>query len=337
MRAYLPRRNMYLQRILAGEGISSSACESCQLPGRWRCLCCLGRPLFCRRCCRSQHQRLIFHRVQKWTGKFFQDASLWEVGVRLSIGHGGDNCPSQETLIECCATLEERKDELDRLSILHQSQNFHSNSTPAADERMGSPTPEADERMGSPEPQRDDDDDPEDPTWEDVPPDQEYAPLRTPMPAKDDLDIEHLLIFDSSGLISLPVIWCRCAASDQTQDEMLIDLQLLPASYEKIRTVFTFRCLDDYRLSNLECKTTAYQYFQRLKRLTNPAFPNSVPNRYHEFRRCSRQWRDLKLRKWFGFGHRILAPSRGDLALFCAACPQPGVNLPANYASRFTE
>ena len=205
-------------------------------------------------------------------------------------------------------------------------------------------------RTESPEP--DDEltnDDPDDPTWEDVPPEREKVPLRTPTPLKDDLDIEHLLIVDSSGLISLPVIWCQCAADNHPEDNrmqdsfhhspdvMLLDLELLPASYDNIKTVFTFRCLDDYHLSNLECKMTAYQYFQQLRRITNPAFPQSVPNRYIEFRRCTWQWRDLKLRKWFGFGHRLLAPSRGDLALFCAACPQPGVNLPADYASRYTE
>jgi hypothetical protein len=56
----------------------------------------------------------------------------------------------------------------------------------------------------------------------------------------------------------------------------------------------------------------------------------SIPkNRYRELMRVSRQWRDLLTRKRFGFGHdtdRI--PAAGDLALFCPACPQPGINLP---------
>ena len=134
----------------------------------------------------------------------------------------------------------------------------------------------------------------------------------------------------------MPVIWCRCPDAEHWQDELLIDLQMLPASYERIRTVFTFQCLDDYRLSNLECKTSAYQYFQRLCRLTNLAFPRLVPNRYNEFLRCTRQWRDLKLHKWFGFGHQHLAPGRESLALFCAVCLQPGVNLLPDYAFRYT-
>jgi hypothetical protein len=48
--------------------------------------------------------------------------------------------------------------------------------------------------------------------------------------------------------------------------------------------------------------------------------------------RVSRQWRDLTLRKEFGKGHDPDAvPSEGGLALFCPACPQPGINTPADW------
>lgn len=49
--------------------------------------------------------------------------------------------------------------------------------------------------------------------------------------------------------------------------------------------------------------------------------------------RVARQWRQLKLLKWHGFGHDREDPKDGELALFCPACPQPGINvtLPAEY------
>src|SRR5215472_17828221 len=48
--------------------------------------------------------------------------------------------------------------------------------------------------------------------------------------------------------------------------------------------------------------------------------------------RVYQQWNDLQLRKAFGFGHNINhQPQNGDLALFCPACPQPGINLPDNW------
>ncbi|KAG1841152.1 hypothetical protein C8R48DRAFT_548589, partial [Suillus tomentosus] len=37
-------------------------------------------------------------------------------------------------------------------------------------------------------------------------------------------------------------------------------------------------------------------------------------------------WRQLKTMKWHGFGHHSDNPSTGELALFCPAYPQPGIN-----------
>jgi hypothetical protein len=238
-------------------------------------------------------------------------------GFTIMRGAYGGDLPLQETLLGACGLLEAEKDRAD----------------------VQLPPPERKHDQDYIDDDNDDpsrvDDDPDDPEWQDIP-EFQIDPLRTPTPSKDELEIEHLLLVDASGLISLPAIWCSCEAADRKPDEDLLDLQLFPVSYTKIKTVFTFRCLDDYRLSNLECKTTAYQYYQKLRRLTNPALPQSVPNRYNEFRRATRQWRNLKLRKWFGFGHQLLPPMKGTMALFCAACPQPGVNLPADHDIRYT-
>ena len=55
-------------------------------------------------------------------------------------------------------------------------------------------------------------------------------------------------------------------------------------------------------------------------------------NRYKELLRTSRLWRDLHARKHFGFGHETdKSPGIGDLAIFCPACPQPGINLPPGW------
>ncbi|KAI6156251.1 hypothetical protein EDD17DRAFT_1779701 [Pisolithus thermaeus] len=73
-------------------------------------------------------------------------------------------------------------------------------------------------------------------------------------------------------------------------------------------------------------------FYQKLKRFTNNAFPERVPDRYRELMRVSQLWRDLKHRKWFGFGHDPgQDPGDGGLALFCPASPQPGLNLPADW------
>src|SRR5271163_4934873 len=54
-------------------------------------------------------------------------------------------------------------------------------------------------------------------------------------------------------------------------------------------------------------------------------------NRYRELLRVSRQWRNLKEWKWFGFGHRKEIPGPAEMALFCPTCPQPGINLPETW------
>ncbi|KIO05537.1 hypothetical protein M404DRAFT_140741, partial [Pisolithus tinctorius Marx 270] len=59
-------------------------------------------------------------------------------------------------------------------------------------------------------------------------------------------------------------------------------------------------------------------------------------DRYRELMRVSRLWRDLKHRKWFGFGHdKEQDPRQGELALFCPACPQPGINLPPDWKTQY--
>ncbi|KIK11700.1 hypothetical protein PISMIDRAFT_122258, partial [Pisolithus microcarpus 441] len=57
-----------------------------------------------------------------------------------------------------------------------------------------------------------------------------------------------------------------------------------------------------------------------------------------ELMRVSQLWRDLKHRKWFGFGHDTeLDPGEGGLALFCPACPQPGINLPPDWKAWYDQ
>ncbi|KAG2738524.1 hypothetical protein P692DRAFT_201873906 [Suillus brevipes Sb2] len=118
---------------------------------------------------------------------------------------------------------------------------------------------------------------------------------------------------------------------------------LFPASFTSPKTAFTFAVLDDFLLDNLECRTSVMNYYSKLRRVTSSVFPHLVPvsavdvllciphngrkDRYRELMRVGRQWRQLKQLKWHGFGHEKRKPKAGELALFCPACPQPGVNV----------
>ncbi|KAG1855363.1 hypothetical protein DFJ58DRAFT_841154 [Suillus subalutaceus] len=100
----------------------------------------------------------------------------------------------------------------------------------------------------------------------------------------------------------------------------LFEIGLFPASFTLPKTVFTFAVLDNFLLDNLECGMLAMNYYSKLRRITSSVFPHLVP------------WRQLKQLKWHGFGHEKQKPKSGELALFCPACPQPGVNI--NLAER---
>ncbi|KAG2078756.1 hypothetical protein BDR04DRAFT_1124429 [Suillus decipiens] len=99
-----------------------------------------------------------------------------------------------------------------------------------------------------------------------------------------------------------------------------------------LKTAFTFRVLDDFLLDNLECGTSAMNYYSKLQQMTLSMFPHLVL-----LMRVARQWRQLKAMKWHGFGHCSDDPKAGDLTLFCLACPEPGINMSMSGGDSFNE
>ncbi len=62
-----------------------------------------------------------------------------------------------------------------------------------------------------------------------------------------------------------------------------------------------------------------------------------LQNLYKQFLRATRQWRDLTTRMQNGIGNQPEdhIPEDGAMAIFCPACPQPGVNLPEDWQTRY--
>ena len=70
-------------------------CNRCNLPGaKWRCKECFGDRLLCTKCCKEEHAFSPFHRIQRWQGSHFVPAALWQVGIKLYLGHQGNQCPN---------------------------------------------------------------------------------------------------------------------------------------------------------------------------------------------------------------------------------------------------
>ncbi|KAI0684115.1 hypothetical protein BC835DRAFT_1208717, partial [Cytidiella melzeri] len=137
-------------------------------------------------------------------------------------------------------------------------------------------------------------------------------------------------VVDSSGIAEHTFHFCTCRNA-ASQVQQLLEAKLFPASYEKIKTGFSFKVLDDYMLESTACQTSGNAFWSKLQCRTDNAFTSDVPDRYREFFRVSRCWRYLQIRKWFGVGYSNSSLKEGELALFCAACPQPGINMPAGW------
>ena len=143
----------------------------------------------------------------------------------------------------------------------------------------------------------------------------------------------YVRVVHTNGIHNIAMISCSCQGPDHLAND-LIAARLLPASFERIRTIFTSDVLNYFRLSNLELKATAYQFYHLLQRITNPLEPASVVNLYREFRRMTRIWCWMKRLKWAGYGMKKAPASEvtpGQLSVFCPACPQPGINIPDNW------
>lgn len=155
--------------------------------------------------------------------------------------------------------------------------------------------------------------------------------LRYPK-GRDSNDNPWMIIVDITGVHHLPVHFCNCATA-APQHIQLLQLRMYPVSYDRPRTAFTFRILDDFNLDNLETKSSAQRYYAKITRLTSNAFPQSVPDRYREFTRVIREWRNIELRKHSGVFGKDAGKDipRGGLVSFCPACPQPGINLPNDW------
>jgi hypothetical protein len=155
----------------------------------------------------------------------------------------------------------------------------------------------------------------------------------TNVPHADSLKNPYVRVVHTNGIHHIALVYCGCHGPEISNCDLMA-ARLVPTSFDRYRTLFTHAVLDDFRLANLECKTSAYQYFQTLCRLTAPMAPDTAPNLYHELRRMSRVWRWMKKLKWAGFGHKagdVQEPAAGELANFCPACPQPEINLPEKW------
>jgi hypothetical protein len=152
-------------------------------------------------------------------------------------------------------------------------------------------------------------------------------------PGCDALNNQYVRVIHTNGIHHIALVGCTCRGKEYMISD-LIYARMVPTSFERVRTIFTAAVLDHFRLCNLEMRSSAFQFFQMLRRVTLPISPSQAVNFYHELRRLSRLWRWIKKLKWSGYGQKPgekIEPGAGDLSFYCAACPQPGINIPSDW------
>ena len=85
-----------------------------------------------------------------------------------------------------------------------------------------------------------------------------------------------MVIVDISGVHHVSVAFCTCSGA-QSLDMQLLNMGLYPATSKNPQTAFTFAVLDDVLLTAKECRTSIMNYYNKLRRLTDDAFPHDVP------------------------------------------------------------
>ena len=89
-----------------------------------------------------------------------------------------------------------------------------------------------------------------------------------------------ITMVNQTGVFEMEVLFCVCPNAG-TNDEQLLQAGMFPSTFRHIETTFTFSVLDDFLADNLECKTTAQQYYSKLQSITNRMFPDNVPVCYN--------------------------------------------------------
>ncbi|KAH8069588.1 hypothetical protein BXZ70DRAFT_1013367 [Cristinia sonorae] len=155
---------------------------------------------------------------------------------------------------------------------------------------------------------------------------------KLPAPPTKPLKIVH-----TSGVHLVQISYCSCSDHrGQTVDRwtQILRAGWYPATVERPQTAFTFEVLDLFLELNWQAKTNLNDFYKTLEQLTDKTGIESEQHLYRQMGLVVRQWRNLHALKRGGRGHDpsgAAGTSPGELAIECAACPQPGRNLPQGW------
>ncbi|KAG1855838.1 hypothetical protein C8R48DRAFT_749263 [Suillus tomentosus] len=136
-----------------------------------------------------------------------------------------------------------------------------------------------------------------------------------------------------NGIHEIALDFCGCALA-QIRYKQLLRMRWYPATVSEPQTAATFTVLQHFHILSFESKVSAYEFYQSLARRTDNSGLVAIRDRYSAFMRMVHQWHNLKQLGRGGRGHDpagVDATAKGELAVLCPTCPQPGKNLPLDW------
>ncbi|KAL0945536.1 hypothetical protein HGRIS_001015 [Hohenbuehelia grisea] len=97
LREFLPFHDSTLEELIrldgAGDFLGKMVCSTCTEEGSTRCLTCFMAAPQCGGCLVAAHRNTPLHRVERWTGLYYEKTTLKALGLRIQLGHYGSPCP----------------------------------------------------------------------------------------------------------------------------------------------------------------------------------------------------------------------------------------------------
>ncbi|KAG2104983.1 hypothetical protein BD769DRAFT_1612896 [Suillus cothurnatus] len=102
----MEERDHFLLELLRLEGrgdfLLQETCRGsvgCMDTPEFRCEDCLGTELYCKACTVGRHVENPTHRIKYWNGQHFKDTNLWDLSLRLQLGHPpGERCSNPSSI-----------------------------------------------------------------------------------------------------------------------------------------------------------------------------------------------------------------------------------------------
>ncbi|TFK60790.1 hypothetical protein BDN72DRAFT_778956, partial [Pluteus cervinus] len=147
-------------------------------------------------------------------------------------------------------------------------------------------------------------------------------------PHFDDFVVIHV-----NGVHEIGLNFCGCFGAPE-RFVQLLRYGWFPATTGLPKTAASQAVLRQFHLLSFESKCSIFEFYQHLTRLTDNTGMRPVRNRYRAFLNMVREYRHIKALKRARRGHHEAGAEgtgKGECAVLCPACPQPGLNLPPEW------